>query len=138
MNTHRSSALAHGAWHIADELGAKCVVVWSQIGGMARYLSQHNFRVPIYAYTSSAVAARRMALYGGVTPVCVEPPGQGRLRDWTDEVEQRMQADDIAGPGDSIVMIAGKPLGEVQAQSTLAILRMGDQASGFRSAEGSG
>jgi pyruvate kinase len=135
---HRSSALAHGAWHIADELGAKCVVVWSQIGGMARYLSQHNFRVPIYAYTSSAVAARRMALYGGVTPVCVEPPGQGRLRDWTDEVEQRMQADDIAGPGDSIVMIAGKPLGEVQAQSTLAILRMGDQASGFRSAEGSG
>lgn len=134
---YRSSALAHGAWHIADELGAKCVVVWSQIGGMARYLSQHNFRVPIYAYTSSPVAARRMALYGGVTPVCVEPPGQGRLRDWTDEVEERMKADAIADTGDSIVMIAGKPLGEVQAQSTLAILRMGDQASGFRSAEGS-
>ncbi len=132
---YRSAALAHGAWHIADELGAKCVAVWSQIGGMARYLSQHNFRVPIYAYTSSRVAARRMALYGGVTPICIEPTGQGRLRDWTDEVEQRVIADGIARDGDAVVLIAGKPLGEVQAQSTLAILRVGDRASGFRAAE---
>lgn len=132
---YRSAALAHGAWHIADELGAKCVVVWSQIGGMARYLSQHNFRVPIYAYTSSRVAARRMALYGGVTPICIEPPGLGRLRDWTDEVEQRLLDDGLGQEGDTVVMIAGKPLGEVQAQSTLAILRIKDPSSGFRSAE---
>ena len=129
---YRSAALAHGAWHIANELDAKCVVVWSQIGGMARYLSQHNFRVPIYAYTSSRVAARRMALYGGVTPICIEPPGYGRLRDWTDEVEARLLADGLTSDGDPVVMIAGKPLGEVQAQSTLAILRIGDPASGFR------
>jgi pyruvate kinase len=130
---YRSAALAHGAWHIADELGAKCVAVWSQIGGMARYLSQHNFRVPIYAYTSSKVAARRMALYGGVTPICIEPTGQGRLRDWTDEVEQRVVADGLVKVGDAVILIAGKPLGEVQAQSTLAILRIGDRSSGFRS-----
>ncbi|MCC5823341.1 MAG: pyruvate kinase [Phycisphaerales bacterium] len=129
---YRSAALAHGAWHIANELDAKCVVVWSQIGGMARYLSQHNFRVPIYAYTSSRVAARRMALFGGVTPICIEPPGYARLRDWTDEVEARLIADGLATDGDPVVMIAGKPLGEVQAQSTLAILRIGDPASGFR------
>lgn len=133
---YRSAALAHGAWHIATELGAKCVAVWSQIGGMARYLSQHNFRVPIYAYTSSRVAARRMALYGGVTPVCIEPVGLGRLRDWTDEVETRVIADGLCKSGDAVLLIAGKPLGEVQAQSTLAILRVGDKASGFRSAEG--
>lgn len=130
---YRSAALAHGSRHIANELGAKCVAVWSQIGGMARYLSHHNFRVPIYAYTSSAVAARRMALHGGVTPICIEPPGEARLRDWTDEVEQRLLANGLAQPGDTVVMIAGKPLGEVQAQSTLAILRIGDEASGFRS-----
>ena len=129
---YRSAALAHGARHIANELGAKCVAVWSQIGGMARYLSQHNFRVPIYAYTSSPVAARRMALYGGVTPICTEPPGTGRLREWTDEVETRLLADGLVHHGDTVVMIAGKPLGEVQAQSTLAILRIGDPASGFR------
>lgn len=133
---HRSAALAHGAWHIADELDAKCVAVWSQIGGMARYLSQHNFRVPLYAYTSSRVAARRMALFGGVTPVCIEPTGQGRLRDWTDEVEARVIADGIVNPGDAVVLIAGKPLGEVRAQSTLAILRIGDRSSGFRPADG--
>lgn len=131
---HRSAALAHGTWHIAEELGAKCVAVWSQIGGMARYLSQHNFRVPIYAYTSSRVAARRMALYGGVTPVCIEPEGKGRLRDWTTTVENRVREDGIVKDGDAVVLIAGKPLGEVRAQSTLAILRIGDQDSGFRSA----
>ncbi|MFK7884760.1 MAG: pyruvate kinase [Phycisphaerales bacterium] len=132
---HRSAALAHGAWHIADELDAKCVAVWSQIGGMARYLSQHNFRIPIYAYTSSRVAARRMALYGGVTPVCIEPEGAGRLRDWTTTVEKRVREDGIVTDGDAVVLIAGKPLGEVRAQSTLAILRVGDQDSGFRPAE---
>ena len=132
---YRSAALAHGARHIANELGAKCVAVWSQIGGMARYLSQHNFRVPIYAYTSSPVAARRMALHGGVVPICIEPPGKGRLREWTDEVEARLRADGLAKEGDAVVMIAGKPLGEVQAQSTLAILRIGDPSSGFRAPE---
>jgi pyruvate kinase len=69
--------LAHGAWHIARDIGAKLIVCWSQAGGTARYLSQNDFRVPIIAYTTSVMAARRMTLLKGVTPF-----GPRRLRDW--------------------------------------------------------
>ncbi len=131
----RSAAIAHGVWHIAEELGAKAIAVWSEAGGMARYLSQYNFRVPIFAYTSSGVGARRMALYGGVTPVLTPPPETGRLRDWTDMVETRLLDGGLAEKGDPVLLVAGKPLGAILAQNTVSVLRIGDPASGFRAAE---
>ena len=39
----------------------------------------------------------------------------------------------FANYGDSVVLIAGKPLGSVQGQDAMAILRLGDAGSGFRS-----
>lgn len=128
----RSAALAKGVWYMAEELGAKAVAVWSEAGGMARYLSQNNFRVPIYAYTSSRVASRRMALYGGVHPIYTQPPESGRLRDWTDMVEDLIRSEGITNEGDPVLLVAGKPLGALLAQSTVSILRMGDLSSGFR------
>ncbi len=131
----RSAAIAHGVWHIAEELSAKAIAVWSEAGGMARYLSQYNFRVPIYAYTSSAVGARRMALFGGVTPVLKDAPASGRLRDWTDMVENGLLEEKIVTDGDPVLLVAGKPLGAILAQNTVSVLRIGDPASGFRVAE---
>jgi len=131
----RSAALARGVWHIAEELGAKAIAVWSEAGGMARYLSQNNFRVPIFAYTSSPIGSRRMALFGGVTPILTDPPGSGRLREWTEVVEQMLVARGIVEENDPVLLVAGKPLGAILAQSTVAILRIGDQYSGFRVAD---
>lgn len=131
----RSAALARGVWHIAEELGAKAVAVWSEAGGMARYLSQNNFRIPIFAYTSSPIGSRRMALFGGVTPILTDPPGQGRLRDWTEIVESMLIERGFVEERDPVLLVAGKPLGAILAQSTVAILRIGDQYSGFRVAD---
>ena len=131
----RSAAMARGVWHMAEEIGAKAVVVWSQTGGMARYLSQNNFRVPIYAYTSSGIGSRRMALFGGVSPILTEPPPTGMLWEWTDQVEQMLIARGLVNEGDPVLLVAGKPLGANLAQSTVAILRVGDPASGFRIAD---
>lgn len=128
----RSAALAKGVWHMAEELNAKAIVVWSQAGGMARYLSQFDFRVPIYGYTSSKMASHRMALYGGVTPIYTQPPETGRLRDWTNQVENLIRSEGITEDGDAVLLVAGKPLGALLAQSTVSILRMGDASSGFR------
>jgi len=129
---YRSAALASGAWHIAREAHAKVVVVWSQNGGMARYLSRNDFRIPILAYTSSTVAARRMTLLANVYPIVTAPPTSGTLSEWTDVVERDLRARELAGDGDIAILIAGKPLGGVRAQDLLALLRVGDRASGFR------
>lgn len=129
---YRSAALANGAWHIAREAGARVVVVWSQAGGMARYLSRNDFRIPILAYTSNTVAARRMALLANVYPIVAQPPASGTLADWTDMVESHLRERQLAAEGDIAILIAGKPLGTMQAQDLLALLRIGDRNSGFR------
>lgn len=131
----RSAALAAGAWQVAQRSDAKLVVVWSQTGGMARYLSQHDFRIPILAFSSSDVATRRMTLLAGVTPICIDPPEDGMLTTWTEQVEAMLLANGWAEQGDRVIMVAGKPLGGIDGQDILAILRMGDPASGFRSGD---
>ena len=129
---HRSAALAHGVWHMAKDLDSKVVAVWSQAGGMARYLSQNRFRAMIYAYSSSLIACRRMTVLHGVQPRLAEPPVSGRLRDWTDMVEADLLARGLVVHGDPVILIAGKPLGGTSAQDSLSILRVGDAQSGFR------
>lgn len=129
---YRSSALALGAWHIAEKANVKAVCCWSQRGGMAGYLSATDFRIPIVACTSSDLAARRMALLGGVIPILTDPPTSGTLGEWTEQMEALVQERGLAVDGDSILLIAGKPLGSVTAQDAIALLRVGDPDSGFR------
>ncbi len=129
----RSAALALGAWHVVEKAGVKIVAVWSESGGMARYLSQTGFRVPILAFSSSGSACRRMNMLGGVIPVQSDPPGDGTLSAWTDHVESLILERRYADEGDAVVLIAGKPLGSVLGQDAMAILRLGDSGSGFRS-----
>ncbi|MFG0306096.1 MAG: pyruvate kinase [Phycisphaerales bacterium JB040] len=129
---YRSSALALGAWHIAEKASVKAVCCWSQRGGMAGYLSATDFRIPIVACTSSELAARRMALLGGVIPILTDPPTSGMLGEWTEQMEALVQERGLARDGDSVLLIAGKPLGSVTAQDAIALLRVGDPNSGFR------
>lgn len=130
---YATAALAHGAWHVARDIGAKLVICWSQAGGSARYLSQNDFRVPIVAYTSSPEAARRMALLRNVTAICADPPASGLLRDFTDMAERDMLARDWIKHGEPAVLLAGKPLGEVKATNSIATLFVGDPNGGYRS-----
>lgn len=130
---YRTAALAHGAWHVARDIGARLIVCWSEQGGTARYLSQNNFRVPIVAYTSDARAARQMALLAGVTPVCAKPPASGMLGEWTDMVEREVLDRGWVRTGEPIVLLAGKPLGAAKATNSIAIFYLGDPTGGYRS-----
>jgi pyruvate kinase len=130
---HATAALAHGAWHLAHDINAKLVVCWSENGGTARFLSQQGFRCPIVAYTSSPLAARRMALLSNVTAIHREPPHTGTLAEFTDIAEADMESRGWAKHGDPIVLLAGKPLGEPRATNSLATLYCGDPMGGYRS-----
>ncbi|MEX2217199.1 MAG: pyruvate kinase [Phycisphaerales bacterium] len=125
-----TAALAHGARDIAGDIGAKLIACWSQAGGTARYLSQNDFRIPIIAYTSSPIAARRMTLLKGVTPV--HAPAPRGLGAFTELVERDLLARGWVKKSDPVVLLAGKPLGEVKATNSLAILYIGDPRGGYR------
>jgi pyruvate kinase len=131
---YRSAAMALGAWHVAKQAKVKAVACWSQRGGMASYLTTKDFRIPIVACTSSEISAKRMALLGGIFPVLMDPPTTGTLGEWTQLMEELLVQRGIASPGDSVLLIAGKPLGSVTAQDAMALLHIGDDQSGFRPA----
>ncbi|MGH7131456.1 MAG: pyruvate kinase [Phycisphaerales bacterium] len=128
---YRTAALAHGAWYVARDVGARLVVCWSQSGGLARYLSQMGFAVPVVAYSSSAVQTRRMALLRGVTPVCEAPPADARLSSWNKSVDAMLIARGWANKGDAVVLIAGRPLGKSKPTNTLAVHYVGEESAGF-------
>ncbi len=124
------AALAHGAWYIAADAEAKAIVVWSEWGGTARYLSQNNFHVPIVSFTSSERAARRMGLFGGVIAVCEAPPADASLKTWYERVDAYLLGTGLCLAGQTVLLLAGKPLGKPKSVNTIAIRRVGESVNG--------
>jgi len=104
-----SKAIAHGACHIAAQVGAKVIVAFTETGRTARYVSQARPLVPIIGISCNDKTLRRMCLMWGVVPRFVEP-----LRN-SDEMVDRahgiLLANGIVSPGDRFVTIFGAPVG---------------------------
>lgn len=141
---YRTAALAHGAWYVARDIGARIVACWSQEGGTARYLSQTGIGggggggssggtggVPIVAYSNNLREVRRMSLLRGVTARLMDVPPSGKLADWNLAVERDLLQLGWVKPGDPILLLAGKPLGRKGATNTLAIHYIGNPSLGF-------
>ncbi len=128
---YRTAALAHGAWHVAHDLGAKLVVCWSQEGGTARYLSQTGLTIPIVAYSSDAEQVRRMALLRGVTARHMAIGEVLGLAAWNRRAEEELVGMGWLQPGDPVVLVAGGPLGSKGATNTVAIHYTGNRSTGF-------
>lgn len=69
-------------------------------------------------------------MYRGVFPIYTQPPGNGSLADWNVAVDAEVLSRGLSGPGDPIVLLAGRPLGQAKATNTIAIHRIGEVAPG--------
>jgi pyruvate kinase len=125
MSFHRTAALAHGALAIARDVNARLVVVWSQAGGSARYLSKNRLPIPVVALSTDAGAVRRMALYYGVTAIQAEIPKH--FDDLPAMVDDLLQKMGWAQTGDRVIIAAGAPLGTAGATNSLSIHTIGDR-----------
>jgi pyruvate kinase len=126
---YRTAALAHGVWTIVQDIAAKLVVVWSQGGGGARYLSQNNFHVPIIAVTSDPRAARKMQLFRAVRPVQMRTPKSAA--EFTRLMDAYLQESGLAQPNDVCVLVAGEPIGKAGVTNSLAIHAVGNPDTGY-------
>lgn len=124
---YRVAAIAHGAWHVAQDFGAELIVCWSQQGTAARFLSQNNFDVPIVAYSSVDRYTRRMALLGGVNPFRRDPPGG--FNEFVRMVEHDLVDSGWAHPGSRIVILGGEPFGAPHSTSSIVAHVIRDQPS---------
>ena len=123
-NSHRLTAIARGVAAIVEELNPRYVVVWSQLGGSARYLAQARFRRPILAFSSDEGAVRRMSLLYGVHPMLMDLPNDPER--FLGDVEQIILQNKWAAVGESIVVVKGSPMGSPGVTSKIRIHYLGD------------
>lgn len=125
MMHHQTAAIAHGAKLIARDMDARLVVVWSQAGGAARFLSKNRLSLPVIALSTEAASVRRMALYYGVVPLQTEIPAH--FDDLPLLVDDLVLKRGWANSGDRVLIVAGAPLGTAGATNGLMVHAVGDR-----------
>jgi pyruvate kinase len=121
---YRTAALAHGVAAVVRDLDAKAIVVWSQRGGGARYLSQNRITVPIIAATTDRHAMRRMCPLFAVEPVLMDRPGD--INAFLHAIDVLLPQRGWADSGDPIIVVTGDPIGETGVTNALRIHYVGD------------
>lgn len=101
--------MAHAACEAAMNVTAKAIIPFTHSGTTALNISKYHPPFPIFALTPKIATCRKLALSWGVTPILVND-----LRN-TDEmiemIEKTLKTYGLAHPGNTLVIVAGVPLG---------------------------
>jgi pyruvate kinase len=105
-----SQSICHSAAVGSVDIGAKCIIVFSESGYTARTMSRYRPGVPIIALTRHDKSQNRMSLYWGTHPLILREKIEIN-RDMAD-LEHFLKRNAIVQEGDNIVVIAGSTLEE--------------------------
>jgi pyruvate kinase len=98
-------SLTRVAVSVAEELGCKLILAFTESGITACLVARHRPRVPVVAVTYDDRVYRRLALWWGVVPL------KSEFVENTDDLlaagEERLKARGLAQRGDTILMLSG-------------------------------
>ncbi len=112
-------AIGHAALKLVNDLDIKAIIVHTQTGGTALFMSKSRPLVPIVAFTPDAAAVRRLNLYWGVASV--HAPDITTRADLHVNASKWLLRHNLAKPGDKILMIYGTSFREVGAADAMNI-----------------
>ncbi|QDU72935.1 pyruvate kinase [Mucisphaera calidilacus] len=121
---YRTASLARAVKVIVEDINPRCVVMWSELGGGARYLAHSRLPVPIIAISSNLQALRQMTLLHGVLPMHMDRP-EG-TSEFVDAVDKLFMARGWGQQGDPIVFVKGQPIGVPGVTNQLQVHYLGD------------
>ncbi|GAA1942272.1 pyruvate kinase [Nocardioides marmoribigeumensis] len=120
----RGGVIAKAAVEVAERVGAKYLVAFTQSGDSARRLSRLRSAIPILAFTPVPVVRSQLSLSWGIETFI------GESVDHTDEMVRQVDESLLrigrVKEGDLVVIIAGSPPGIPGSTNALRIHRMGD------------
>jgi pyruvate kinase len=105
-----SAAIARAACILATEVNAVAIVATTTSGSTARLLARYLPGPPIVGLTTSEMVMRQLSLSRGVIPAMTQT-----FADTDDVIDQARRwclDNDLAAPGDPIVVTAGLPISE--------------------------
>jgi pyruvate kinase len=120
----RGGVIAKAAAEVAERIGAKYLVAFTQSGDSARRLARYRGEIPVLAFTPEAVVRSQLSMTWGVETFLTT-----RV-EHTDEmvrqVDEQLLKIGRVEQGDLVVIIAGSPPGIPGSTNALRIHRMGD------------
>lgn len=120
-----AEAIGQGACRIAEGIGAKAILAFTQTGNTATLVSKYRPRLPIYAVTPSQSVRRRLALYAGVRSLQVDIKGSTEAQ--IHSVEEAVLDSGVLQKGDLVVITMGSPLSEPGTTNLIKVHRLGSK-----------
>jgi pyruvate kinase len=116
--------MADMAYRCVRMQGATAIVVFTASGSSALLVAKYRPPVPIYAFTGSETVARQLSIIYGVRPIVVSDPAS------TDEmvlqIDQILLGRGLVKVRDTIVFMAGQPIGRPGSTNFVKLHRMGE------------
>ncbi|MEE6280841.1 pyruvate kinase [Georgenia sunbinii] len=123
----RGGAITRAAADIGEVLDVKYLVTFTQSGDSARRMSRLRPGIPLLAFTPLESTRNELALSWGVQTYQVEEVAH--TDDMVAQVDQVLGASGLADEGDTIVLVAGMPPGQVGSTNSIRVHRMGELPS---------
>lgn len=123
----KTLAISHATCSTTADLGAKCIVAFTEAGSTARAVSTYRPGAPIIAATPNEKTCNRLTMSWGVQPVLVpkHPSSGTELYDLSEQAA--ISALDLR-VGDIITITAGMPVGHVNYTNTLRVHQLTERS----------
>jgi pyruvate kinase len=112
-------AISAAACQVAATVGAAAIVSFTSSGATALRAARERPAAPILVLTANLGTARRLALLWGAH--CVNAPDIKNFNDMVQRAVRVAQREQIAGPGQRVVITAGVPFGTPGSTNVLRI-----------------
>ena len=120
----RGGVIAKAAAEVAERVGAKYLVAFTQSGDSARRLSRYRGSIPVLAFTPEAQVRSQLAMTWGVETF--KTAAVEHTDEMVRQVDEQLLEIGRVKEGDLVVIIAGAPPGIPGSTNALRIHRMGD------------
>lgn len=127
-HSQRTLAIAEGVERIAEEIKPRFIIVWTNWGGSAVYLSQLRLSMPILAFTSGKKRLRLLSLLFGIQPFFLNQPESGSK--FIRAVDRLLLSRDLAKKGEPIVVVSGDPITRTGLANRIVIHYVGEGVEG--------
>jgi pyruvate kinase len=117
-------AITWAAAEVANLLGAKFLVAFTQSGDSARRMSRLRSSIPLLAFTPLETTRNQLALSWGVEPFLV--PQVSHTDEMVLQVDRMLVDMSRCSRGDLVIVVAGSPPGTPGSTNTLRIHRIGE------------
>lgn len=124
-NPTHAQIVADAAYRAARSAGVAAIAVFTSTGFSARLIARYRPPVPIYAFTSKHGVARRLSIIYGVQAVLIT---EGATTDeMLFQVDYTLTVRNWVKEKDSIVFVAGQPIGTAGTTNLMKLHRIGGE-----------